>query len=261
MKYDAGAGAYDHLTGRWSKVFAETAIKLARIREGDRVLDIATGTGDAAICARAAAGAGGYCVGLDVSVPMLRIAASKPAVDPVEYVAASAMALPFSDSSFDAILCQFGLMFLPDRIKALAEFRRTLRPRGRLAFAVWGQPERAAFAGFPAEALSEQLPDLKQELLRPFSLSDPNELRALLTAAEFKKVDVVEEARVAQFDSFADYWDPYEQGGGRLGQAYLSLDPVARTMVRQQVRDRLRAFTIDGGITVPLEVFMGFGCA
>ena len=93
----------------------------------------------------------------------------------------------------------------PDRVKALAEVRRVLRSSRRLALTVWGRRERTAFAGFPAEALSEQLPDLKQELLRPFSLSAPSEVRALLSTAGLKNVDVVAQARTARFGSFEDY--------------------------------------------------------
>jgi ubiquinone/menaquinone biosynthesis C-methylase UbiE len=261
MKYDAGADAYDLLTGRWSKVFVQSAIEMAQIGQGHRVLDVATGTGDAAILARRAVGSAGYCAGLDVSVPMLKVAASKASAHSIGYVAASAMALPFPECTFDGILCLFGLMFFPDRVKALAEVRRVLRSSRRLVLTVWGRPERAAFAGFPADALSEQLPDLKQELLRPFSLSEPKEVRALLTAAGFNKVDVVAQARTARFGSFEDYWEPYEQGGGRLGQAYLNLSHDARTTVRRQVFSRLSAFSVNGCITVPLEAFVGFGSA
>jgi ubiquinone/menaquinone biosynthesis C-methylase UbiE len=261
MKYDAGADAYDLLTGRWSRMFAQAAIEKARINPGDRVLDVATGTGDTAVLACSAVGSSGYCFGLDVSVPMLRVAATKASTGPVGFLAASAMALPFPDGVFDAILCQFGLMFFPDRLQALAELRRVLRSNRRLVLTVWERPARAAFAGFAAEALSEQLPDLKQELLRPFSLSAPNEVRALLTTAGFNEVDVVRDARTAHFDSFEDYWKPYEQGGGRLGQAYLSLSPDAQATVRRQVSTRLNAFVVDGRITLPLEAFVGIGSA
>jgi ubiquinone/menaquinone biosynthesis C-methylase UbiE len=261
MKYDAGADAYDLLTGRWSRMFAQTAIGKARINPGDRVLDVATGTGDTAVLACSAVGTSGYCLGLDVSVPMLRVAATKASTGPVGFLAASAMALPFPDGVFDAILCQFGLMFFPDRLQALAELRRLLRSNRRLVLTVWERPARAAFAGFAAEALSEQLPDLKQELLRPFSLSAPNEVRALLTTAGFNEVDVVHDARTAQFDSFEDYWKPYEQGGGRLGQAYLSLSLDAQATVRRQVSIRLKAFVVDGRITLPLEAFVGISSA
>ena len=80
MKYDAGVDAYDLLTGRWSKVFVQSAIEMAQIGQGRRVLDVATGTGMRRY-SPGAVGSAGYCAGLDVSVPMLKVAASKASAD------------------------------------------------------------------------------------------------------------------------------------------------------------------------------------
>src|SRR5215211_7014033 len=111
------------LDQRWRR---ETAA--AVVRPGDRVLDVCCGTGDLAL---AAAEAGGRVTGLDFSAPMLKRARRKsPEVD---WVAGDALALPFTDASFDATAVGFGVRNLDDLPRGLSELRRVLRPGGRAA--------------------------------------------------------------------------------------------------------------------------------
>ena len=142
MKYDAGAGTYDRLTGRWSRLFAPAVVAAAGVGHASRMLDIATGTGDAIVTAMGSLPPAGFVVGLDISLPMLRVAAAKCGPPDAAFAGASAQALPFADRTFDAAICQFGLMFFPDRIAALKEIRRILTPGARLALSAWGSPER-----------------------------------------------------------------------------------------------------------------------
>src|SRR6185503_2138795 len=98
------------------------------------------------------------------------------------------------------------------------------------------------FAGIMARALGEVLPADREELLLPFSLADPAHLLQLMERAGFQQTTVQQEARVALFDSPADFMEPYEQGGGRLGQAYLQLAPETQVTVRQAVLEELESF-------------------
>ena len=77
MRYDAGAAAYDRLTGRWSRLYAPAALDAAGVKAGDRVLDLATGTGDTALLARARLGSFSTVIGVDLSLPMLLVAGAK----------------------------------------------------------------------------------------------------------------------------------------------------------------------------------------
>lgn len=150
MKYDAGAAAYDRLTGRWSRLYAPVLLEAAGTSSGCSVLDLATGTGDAALLAGQSVESAGNVIGVDISLPMLQVAASKSLASNVSFMAADAMMLPFGAGTFDIVICQFGLMFFPDRVAALAETRRILRPGGRVALTVWGAPDQAPFAGIMA---------------------------------------------------------------------------------------------------------------
>jgi len=240
LQYDAGAGAYDRLTGRWSRMYIGRALDVARGRHGTHVLDVATGTGDAAIAATDRVGPRGRVVAIDISAPMLREAMAKAAGRPIEFAEGDAQSLPYPDASFDSIVCLFGLMFIPDKVAALLGFRRVLRPGGRVAAASWNTPMHAPFAGLVAEALAQELPDDRSDLLRPFSLADPDGNVALYKAAGFTDVTVELQTLTSPFSSFnGDFWEPIEAGGGRLGQAYLALPERARRAVRERVLSQL----------------------
>jgi SAM-dependent methyltransferase len=225
------------------------------------VLDLATGTGDAAVLACQRVGAQGVVIGVDISLPMLRVANTKSQALNLSFILADAMRLPFRDPVFDAVICQFGLMFFPDRRAALAEIRRILRPGGRIAFTVWGSPDRAPFAGLMARALCEELPSVRDELLLPFALADPAELGRLVASAGFQDTQVELESRRAQFESVEDFLDPYERGGGRLGQAYLQLTREARAAVRRNVLRGLAGFKDGTRVTMDIAAYLVSGVA
>ncbi len=119
--------------------WAQDLVEVAPPRPGERVLDIACGTGIVARTAAGRVGSGGTVVGLDVSAPMLDVARGIAAGEglSIEWREGSAMKLPFPDSAFEVVLCQQGLQFFPDRAAALREMHRVLGPGGRLALSVW----------------------------------------------------------------------------------------------------------------------------
>ena len=261
VKYDAGASAYDRLTGRWSRLYAQAVLDAAGVSVGSVVLDLATGTGDAALLAGSRVQMGGVAIGADISIPMLRVARSKSNASNVAFLASDAMTLPFRDKTFDAVICQFGLMFFPNRRAALVEMRRLLRPGGRIALTVWGPPEMVSFAGIMAWALGSQNPGLREELLLPFALADQTELLRLLQSAGFRDSRVNREIRPVLFDSVLDFLAPYEQGGGRLGQAFLQLSSDARDVVRRDVTVELAKFTKGAKIAMDVHAYLASGVA
>jgi ubiquinone/menaquinone biosynthesis C-methylase UbiE len=255
MKYDAGAEAYDRLTGRWSALFAGQVLAAANVPCDGRVLDLATGTGDTALFAATEQRAS-TVFGMDISVPMLRVAKRKSSNNQPLFVGGSAQSLPFSDEAFKAIVCQFGLMFFPDQQSALSELLRVLGPGGRAVFSVWNTWDRAPFAGIVAEALSREMPQERGELLRPFSLANPQTLHELLASAGFRNITIALASREARFRNFEDYWEPVEAGGGRLGQAYLSLAPEARLRVSGIVKSALGPYSRSTEIVMPVEAYI-----
>lgn len=124
-------------------LWAADLVGRAAPQPGERVLDVACGTGVVARLAAKTMGAG-HVVGLDINAAMLAVARSRPAgpTPHIEWLEASALEMPFPDRSFDLILCQLGLQFFPDRSRALREMLRVLVPDGRLALSVFTAIER-----------------------------------------------------------------------------------------------------------------------
>src|SRR5262252_2365234 len=212
--------AYDRYTGDWSRLFVPAVLAAAEVAPADRILDVATGPGEAASLALTHVGPSGLVVGADISLGMLDAAHTRFAAVRFQPVVADGQALPFADATFDAVLCQLGLMFFPDPARGLAEFRRVLRPRRRAAVCVVSTRERVPMWGVLAEILSRYLPDQREVLHLLFALADAGRPERLLATAGFCEVGVTRETRERSFASFDDYWAPIEEAAGSLPQAY-----------------------------------------
>jgi SAM-dependent methyltransferase len=127
-------------------------------RKLTRVLEVAAGTGVVTRHLASALPKDVSIVATDLNQPMLDMAAEMGTSRPVEWRAADAMQLPFEDGEFDAVVCQFGAMFFPDKAKAFAEARRVLRPTGVLLFNVWDRIEENEFADTVTTALESLFP-------------------------------------------------------------------------------------------------------
>lgn len=164
-------------------------VEAAQLRPGERVLDVACGTGVGARLAREAVGRGSDVTGLDVNPGMLAVArAATPAEMAIDWVEAPAEAMPLPDDSFDAVLCGMGLQFFSDRRAGLAEIRRVLRPGGRFVANLPGP------APPPLEIMAEELarhvgPESASFVHLVFDLHDADEIRELVESAGFTEVE------------------------------------------------------------------------
>jgi SAM-dependent methyltransferase len=123
-----------------------------------RVLEIAAGTGVVTRRLAASLAPEVSIVATDLNQPMLAVAAATGTARPVDWRQADAQQLPFPDCSFDAVVCQFGVMFFPDKARAYAEARRVLRPRGVLVFNTWDRIDRNDFAAAVTRSLQGVFP-------------------------------------------------------------------------------------------------------
>jgi ubiquinone/menaquinone biosynthesis C-methylase UbiE len=155
----ADAQAYDRWIGRWSRLFVPSLLAAAHVSSGCILLDVATGTGEAAAMALPVVGASGLVVGVDIAPEMLRTAHARLDIPAFAPVAGDGEALPFKDGSFDAVICQLGLQFFPDPARGLREFRRVLRPGGWAAICVISTADRAPMWGVLANTLTRFLPE------------------------------------------------------------------------------------------------------
>ena len=244
------AAAYEQYLGRWSRLFVPALLAAAEVARGDRVLDVATGPGQAALVALSTVTPAGRVIGADISPAMLTAARARLGAGAFQPVAMDGQALAFRDGSFDAVVCQLGLQFFPEPARGLMEFRRVLQAGRCTAVCVISTPDRAPMWGVFAEALSHQLPEQRDTLHLSFALADPERLEHLLTMAGFRDVRVQRETRQGTIASFDDYWSPIEAGTGQLPQAYLALPAARRQAVREEVEARLAAFQTDGRLVM-----------
>ena len=229
--------------------FAGPVTDAAGIERGQSVLDVACGTG---VVAREARRRTGEVVGLDRNPGMLAVAhRADPGVDWRE---GSAEALPFPDARFDAVVCQFGLMFFEDRTAALREMWRVLRPGGRLVVAVWDAAERSpGYAGMIA--LIDRLfgPEVACALRAPFVLGDPAVFAAELEAAGIA-AEIETRAGTARFPSIDD-WVRTDVKGWTLAEL---IDDAGYALLLAAAREELRPFAgPDGRVAFAAPVHLG----
>ncbi len=188
------------LFGQWGPAVADAAA----IGDGDRVLDVACGTGVLAREAAARVGVEGRVTGLDLNDGMLAVARRiRPEID---WRQGDAGDLPFKADSFDAVACQFALMYLPDRLAALREMWRVLAPGGRLAVAVWASFARAAGYAVLTEIAERRTNEAAAAMLRaPFVLGDETELLSLFEQAGIAGAELVTHDGHVRYASIDDF--------------------------------------------------------
>src|ERR1700761_6289680 len=142
---------------------ADLLIERARIKPGERILDIGCGSGSTTFAFARAASPGGHVTGIDISAPMLaRAEENTPAGAPVEFILADATVHSFAPESFDLLASRFGVMFFADPVLSFANMRRAIRRSGRLAFACWREPRGNPFFMVPLQAVYQHAPKLPQ---------------------------------------------------------------------------------------------------
>jgi len=195
------AKAYEHL--HVPAIFEQWAYrvsKAARIGPGDRVLDVACGTGVLAREVVSRVGPSGHVAGVDPGPGMLVVA--KRLEPSVEWRPGVAESLPFPDESFDAVVSQFGLMFFSDRRRALQEMLRVLKPGGRLAVAAWASLDDSEAYPIEVELLDRLGGQAAGDALRaPFVMGDVAELSDLFESAGVASVAVESVTGRARFPS------------------------------------------------------------
>lgn len=180
--------------------FSTAVADVAGIAAGQRVLDVACGTGVLARTAAARVGALGHVAGLDANPEMLAVARRLDTT--IEWIDGRAEALPLPDAGVDAVVSQFGLMFFDDRVAALREMRRVLRPGGRLAVAVCDAVERSPGYGALAQLLLELFGERVAAAFRaPFAIGDAPLLAALAREAGLAGAQVVQRSATVRFAS------------------------------------------------------------
>lgn len=206
-------------------------IELARLRPGDSVLDLGTGTGAVAVLAAQAVGPDGRVTGVDVSRDMLASARARTAAENVQFLEGRAEEIPADDHAFDVLIASLSLMYAIDRAAAARECARVLRPGGRFVAAVWAGPDTADIVRFQQTAGSFAPPPPVPGV-GPGALADPTPFVEQLRNAGIA-AHVTTKATEFTFDDFDHAWDVL------AGVTTANLEPAHRDEAKQAVRDAM----------------------
>lgn len=251
--------------GSWAEIYetvfgpammaewAPKAMALANPQPGERVLDIACGTGVLTRLVANSIGPNERVVGLDLSPDMLavarNIAPNPSSAAPIEWREGDANAIPFENETFDVIFCAFGLMFFPDRVAALKEMQRVLMPNGRLAVLVWGSISKCPGQTAIRDSFARHfgLPDFTG---RQHSLGNPETVLALVHDAGFRDPSVQAAMGLVRFPS------PEHLVRGYGAMADIQADEKTRSIVIDEVSASLQSYVGAEGLVYPIEAIL-----
>ena len=245
--------------GHWTPELLD----LAAPRPGERVLDVACGTGIVARQVAERVGEIGHVVGLDFHAGMLAQARSlgPGSGAPIEWREGDAQRLPLPESAFDLVLCQHGLQFFPDRTAALREMRRVLAPDGRLAVAVWLDLDRnPAHAALTAALARHAGPEVAGLMHGAFSLGSADELRRLLAEAGFQRIEIAHRRRSSRFTS-ARAFSRIVLAASVLGRSGMQLNESQVDAIVADVDAALESYAGPDGLVFPMAAHLALGWA
>jgi ubiquinone/menaquinone biosynthesis C-methylase UbiE len=238
-----------YILGPWAPLLVDAA----RLAVGERVLDVACGTGIVARAAAERVGSAGRVVGLDLNPGMIAVARTLPPPigTPIEWIERSALDLQLEDASFDVVLCQQGLQFFPDKVLALSEMRRVLGRHGRLALSVWNS------TGFYNSAVGEALAKfVGNETAVRFCASrqapSKEELQRLATEARFSGIEV----RVMRIDIHLPHLEKFaldHLAATPVAPVIAAADREVRAKIGASVMKHLQPYADGDAVTYPEE--------
>jgi ubiquinone/menaquinone biosynthesis C-methylase UbiE len=232
---------------------ARDLIDRAALHAGERVLDVACGTGVVARLAAEQVGETGTVAGLDVNPGMLAVARSVTRAEiSIDWHEASAEAMPLPDDAFDVVLCQMGLQFMADKPAALNEMRRVLAPGGRLLLNAPG-PTPPPLAAMAEALVTHVRPEVAGFVHAVFSLHDPEELHELLDRAGLTDVVVDRHAKTLRLPPPRDFLWQYIHSTP-MADAVAQTGEKARAALEQHMVAGCEPFVDDGALIIEVEM-------
>ena len=239
-------------------VWAQDIVKRAALRKGDRILDVGCGTGIVARYAYKALGDSVHITGVDVNdvaLEKVREISARHAA-PIEWKQADVTTLPFSDDTFDALLCQQGLQYFPDRFLALKEIKRVLVDEGRIVFSVWRPIEFSPLYLTLHKALETYINrEAASILLSAYTLSDPMQLKALFEGAGFKNVKIRIVIRQMRYSPLEEFLFG-SLSASPFANDILALEGTVRDEMFQEIRNSISNYIDDDGLAAPMECYV-----
>lgn len=252
------SAGYERFMARWSRLMAPAYIGFAGVKEGDRVLDVGTGTGSLASTVEKTV-ASVEVVGVDPSESFIGYARSNATSGRTRFEVGDAQALRFPDASFDHTMALLVMNFIPDHGKAIGEMRRVTRPAGVVSACVWDYDAGMEMLRFFWDEVVALDPAMAAKDERHMKLSRRGQLGELWKRTGL--VGVEEDALVIEqaFSSFNDYWEPFLKGAGPGGAYVVSLPDARRGQLEERMRARLLGNRADGPFVLKARAWCARG--
>lgn len=238
-RFAAGWKKWDPVTMEFLQPMKEAIIRYLQPNDGQKILDIAAGTGEPALSI-AASNKGGTVTITDISEEMMEIAREKAIAKEltnIETVICDASDLPFENCSFDAVSCRFGFMFFPDMQLAANEIYRVLKPGGRFATTVWNFPEKnfwvTAIMGTIMRLM--EMPPPPPEVPGMFRCCKPGRMKDILEKAGFSDIEEREILSTLKTKSVDQYWEMMTEIGASVVTALSQADDGMRSKIKEEV--------------------------
>jgi ubiquinone/menaquinone biosynthesis C-methylase UbiE len=243
--YNLACDHFDDPANTFWQRFGRRTVERLELAPGARVLDVCSGSGASAIPAAEAVGPGGYVLGVDLAENLLALARTKArdrGLEHVEFRTGDMLDLGLPDGEFDAVVCVFGIFFVPNMHDAVRELWRVVRPGGKLAITTWGprffEPVNTVFWN----SVREVRPDLYKGFNPWDTVCDPDALRSVYAGAGVEADDVVAEAGTHRLRSPEDWW------AAVLGSGYRGTVEQLDEEARERVRRETFAYIRDSGV-------------
>jgi SAM-dependent methyltransferase len=251
--WEANVSEYEDAFARLTRQSIGRLLEAVDLREGIRLLDIATGPG---YVAATAAERGARVVGIDFSAPMVRRA--RELAPNVDFQEGDAEALSFPDGSFEAVVMNFGILHLARPERAVGEVARVLKPEGRFAFTAWAKPDEALGFGMILNAIqSHGSMDVPLPQGPPFfRFSDEAECDRMLREAGFVAVNFTRIPQFWRFDSPDELFEAVFSGGVRIKAILRAQSRDALEAIRKAVRDAASKLARHGAIEIPMPALL-----
>jgi SAM-dependent methyltransferase len=252
--------------------FAEAVVETAGPRLGEAVLDVGCGTGAAARAAALRVGHPGRVVGLDLNAGMLEVARAyyatapdgetqEPARAPIEWVQASATAMPVADRSFDVVVSAQALQFVPEIDLATGEIGRVLKPGGRLAVSVWRGPAGNPYFAAQVNAVTRRLgAETAAGLSAGFSTAEPTAIVAGLAAAGLSGIVVRTIDLLLDLPPLAD-WAPRHLAATPVAPALAGTGPGIARELGADIAQAMADYATPDGVRIPFSSWVVEGYA
>jgi len=238
-RFAAGWKKWDPVTMEFLQPMKEAIINYLQPKDGQKILDIAAGTGEPALSIAASIKNGVVTI-TDISEEMMEIAREKAIakeLSNIETVICDTSDLPFENGSFDAVSCRFGFMFFPDIQLAANEIYRVLKPGGRFATTVWNFPEKnfwvTAIMGTIMRLM--EIPPPPPEVPGMFRCCKPGRMRDILEKAGFNDIEEREVLSTLKTESVDEYWEMMTEIGASVVAALSQADEGMRSKIKEEV--------------------------